>query len=48
MTNFKSGNVNEEDDEAWDALFPCRTDDMDDYLNLEGPGDEMQDIRPSA
>ena len=48
MTKSKSWNTYEEDNKAWDTLFPHQTDDIGDYLNLEGPREEMQDIRPST
>ena len=48
MTNFKSWNINEEDNEAWDALFPHSTDDVDDYLNSEGSDEDMLEIGSSV
>ena len=48
MTNFKFWNTNEEDNEVWDTLFPCRTDDVDDYLNSEGSDEDMSEIGSSV
>ena len=48
MTNSKSWSANEEDDQAWDDLFPHRTEDVGDYLNPEGLNEAMPDIGSSA
>ena len=48
MTNSKSWNADEEDDEAWDILFPHHKEDVGDFLNPEGPDGDMPDIKSSA
>ena len=48
LTNTKSWNANEEDEEAWDILFPHRTEDMGNYLNPEGSDGDILDIRSST
>ena len=48
MTNSKSWNVDEEDDQAWDDLFPYCKEDVGDYLSPEGPDGAMPDIRSST
>jgi len=48
LTNTKSWNANEEDEEAWDILFPHRTEDVGNYLNPEGSDGDIPDIGSSA
>ena len=48
MTNSKSWNTSEEDKETWDAFFPCRTDNVGDYLNAEGSNEAMLKIGSST
>jgi len=48
VTNSKSWSADEKDDKACDDLFTSHADNMGDYLNLEGPEEEMQDIGSSG
>ena len=48
MTNSKSWNVDKKDDQAWDDLFPHRTEGVGDYLNLETPEGKMLAIGSST
>ena len=48
MTNSKSLIANEEDDGAWDVLFPHCTEHVGDYLNPEGADGDISDIKSSA
>ena len=44
MTNSKSWSADEKDDQAWDDLFMSRMENVGNYLNPEGPEEEMQDF----
>ena len=48
MTNSKFWSTVEEDNQAWDDLFPYYAEDVGDYLNPEGPNGNMSDIGSSA
>ena len=36
------------DDQAWDDIFTSHAENVGDYLNLEGPEEDMQDIGSSG
>ena len=48
MIKSKSWNADEDDKKTWDTLFPCRTNDVEDYINSEGSDEDMREIRFSV
>jgi len=48
VTNSKSWNAVEEDDKVWGIFFPHCTENLGDYLNLEGSNEDRPEIGSSA